>query len=184
MTRFVRTAVLFASAVFALSAAGCGKSPTAPDPLATEPPPAQVKTPVGVIVSSISVTKFPSKTTDGKDWDISLFTADKRPDLYVSLAVPNSIPDYTSNTVTNAEFGKVYTFTKAASVYDGSLPDYDTSHRIYLMDADVGGDPDRLGWITVNVPAAYNGDNASAFDHTYTDSGNRVSIRVRGTWKY
>jgi hypothetical protein len=52
------------------------------------------------------------------------------------------------------------------------------------MDEDFGGDDDRVGWITVNLPRAYKGDNAREFDHTFTDSGDRLSVRIYGTWGY
>jgi hypothetical protein len=187
MNRIPKLAAIVAAAAGTLFLFGCNQSSNPMGPEDAGPPPVEVKIPTGVIVSSISVTKWPSKTTSGDDWDVSLFAASRRPDLYVVLTVDGHIPDYTSNVVTDAEFGKVYTFTKAYSVYDGSLPatlPYDTSHRVYVMDQDVGGDPDRLGWITVNVPKAYRNDNASDMDYTYTDSGNRLSVRVRGTWKY
>jgi hypothetical protein len=186
MNRTQRLAAL-AAAAGTLFLFGCGKSDNPMAPEAPSPPPVEIKTPTGAFVTSIAVTKFPSKTTSGADWDISLLAASRRPDLYVVLTAEGRFADYTSNVVTNAEFGKVYTFTKPYSEYDGSLPallPYDTSRRVYLMDQDVGGDPDRLGWITVNLPKAYGNDNASAMDYTFTDSGNRISIRVRGTWKY
>jgi len=186
MNRITRLAAIAGAIGGILLLAGCGKSssPMAPE---TGPAPIETMTPTGVIVSSIAVTKWPAKTTSNATWDISIFTSAQRPDLYVVLGVEGRVPDYTSNVVTDAEYGKAYTFTRAYSVYDGKLPTklpYDTSHRIYVMDQDVGGDPDRLGWITVNVPRAYGNDNANAMDYTYTDSGNRLSVRVRGTWTY
>lgn len=187
MKRIPRLGAVVAAAVGTLFLFGCDKGSNPVGPEDPGPPPVEIKTPKAVIVTSIAVTKFPAKTTSGEDWDYSLFTASRRPDLYVVLTVDGHFADYTSNVVTDAEFNKVYTFTKPYSVYDGSLPaqiPYDTSRRVYLMDQDVGGDPDRLGWITVNVPKAYGNDNASAMNYTYTDSGNRLSIRVRGTWIY
>jgi len=187
MRRTSKLAAVAAVAAGTLFLFGCNESSNPMAPENAGPPPVEIKTPTGVIVTSVAVTKWPAKTTSGSDWDISLITASKRPDLYVILKVDGHFADYTSNVVTNAEYGKVYTFTKPYSAYDGSLPakiPYDTSRRVYVMDQDVGGDPDRLGWITVNVPKAYKNDNANAMDYTYTDSGNRLSIRVRGTWTY
>jgi len=187
MHRIPKLAAVAAMAAGTLFLFGCNESSNPMAPENTGPPPVEIKTPKGVIVTSIAATKWPSKTTSGEYWDISLFTASKRPDLYVILTADGHFADYTSNVVTDAEYNKVYTFTKPYSAYDGKLPatiPYDTSRRVYLMDQDVGGDPDRLGWITVNVPNAYKNDNANAMDYTYTDSGNRLSIRVRGTWTY
>jgi len=187
MKRIPKLEAVVAAAVGTLVLFGCDKSSNPVAPENAGPPPVEIKTPTGVIVTSVALTKFPAKTTSGDDWDFSLLTASKRPDLFVILKVDGHFADYTSNVVTDAEFNKVYTFTKPYSAFDGSLPakiPYDTSRRVYVMDQDVGGDPDRLGWITVNVPRAYGNDNASAMDYTYTDSGNRLSIRVRGTWTY
>jgi hypothetical protein len=187
MKRIPKLGAVVAAAASALFLFGCNESSNPVAPENPEPPPVEVKTPTGVIVTSISLTKWPSKTTSGDDWDVSLFAASRRPDLYVILKVDGHFADYTSNVVTDAEYGKVYTFTKPYSAYDGQLPatiPYDTSRRVYVMDQDVGGDPDRLGWITVNVPKAYDNDNANQMDYTYTDSGNRLSVRVRGTWTY
>jgi hypothetical protein len=184
MKRIAKSLVLPAAAAM-IVVAGCTSSPTAPD--TPEPPPVEIRTPISAVIQSISVTKFPAKTSDGSDWDISLITASKRPDLYVILTADGQAADYVSDVVSNAETGKVYTFTKPGSAYDGTLPallPYDHSRRVYVMDADVGGDPDRLGWITVNLPHAYRGDNARDLDYTFTDSGNRLSVRVRGYWNF
>ena len=187
MRRIPKLMAVAATAAGTLFLFGCDKSDNPMAPENPGPPPVEIKTPTGVIVTSIAVTKWPSKTTSGSDWDISLFAASRRPDLYVIFKVDGQFADYTSNVVTDAEFNRVYTFTNPYSAYDGRLPakvPYDSSRRVYVMDQDVGGDPDRLGWITVNVPNAYRNDNASAMDYTYTDSGNRLSVRVRGTWTY
>lgn len=181
--KLARTSLAALTAAAALVTTGCnGSNPTAP-----QAPPPEIKTPVGAVVTSISVTKFPAKKTDGSYWDFSLITADRRPDLYVILTAANQAADYVSNTVSNAVTGTVYTFTKAKDSSVGHLPaylPYDTSRRVYVMDDDFGGDDDRLGWITVNLPHAYGGDNARSLDYTFTDSGNRLSVRVRGTWNY
>lgn len=186
MKRTLRNLTAAALAALALAGAGCGKSPTAPEQ-ATQPPPVQIQTPIEALVSSIAVTKFPATKSDGSAWDLSAIVASRLPDLYVVLQVPGQIPDYTSSTVVNADPSKPHTFNESRSLYDGSLPivlPYDDSYRIYVMDEDVGGDPDRVGWITVNVPRAYRQDNARDLDYTYTDSGNRLSVRIRGLWKY
>ncbi|HTO90722.1 MAG TPA: hypothetical protein VMJ70_06280 [Candidatus Sulfotelmatobacter sp.] len=181
---------LFAFAALILVASGCGKSPTSPDPTANQatiPPTVGIRTPLEGVVTSISVTRFPSKKSDGSDWDLSAISSSRRPDLYVVLQVPGHMPDYTSGTTANAESGKTYSFNTAASALDGSLPQvlrYDASHRIYVMDEDVGGDDDRVGWITVNLPAAYRQDNSRTLDYTYTDTEGRLSVRIRGTWSY
>ncbi|MGE5176700.1 MAG: hypothetical protein ACM3JJ_10035 [Hyphomicrobiales bacterium] len=187
MHRLPKLAALVVATAGTILLSGCnsGSNPMAPDN--SGPPPVTIKTPTGLIVSSIAVTKWPSTTLSGAEWDVSIFPSARRPDLYVVLTEDGHIPDYTSNVITDSVYGTVYTFTKSYSVYDGALPTkipYDTSRRVYVMDQDVGGDPDRLGWITVNVPKAYQNDNASAMDYTYTDSGNRLSVRVRGTWTY
>ena len=187
MNRITRLGTALAAVVGTFILAGCGKSSNPVAPEVTGPAPVTINTPTGVIVSSIAVTKWPAKTTSNQTWDISLFAAAQRPDLYVVLTVDGRVPDYSSNVVTDAEYGKVYTFTQPYSVHDGRLPatlPYDTSRRVYLMDQDVGGDPDRLGWITLNLPNAYGNDNASSMDYTFTDSGRRLSVRVRGTWTY
>jgi len=162
-------------------APGCGKSPTAPDVQAPAPTP---MTPITATITHIDVTKFPATTPDGSNWDFSLIASARRPDLYVILTPLSGASDFVSTTASDAESTKDYAFTRAAS---GGLPatiPYGTSRRIYVMDEDFGGDDDRIGWITVNLPAAYQKDNARNFDHTFTDSGNRLSVRVRGTWSY
>jgi hypothetical protein len=186
MTRTPFHAALIAGAALALVAAGCGNSPTAPEAQAG-PPPVGIKTPIGAVIQAISVTRFPSQKSDGSDWDLSLIVASRRPDLYVLLTVPNLVAEYVSNVVLDAEQGKTYKFTQPGSSYDGALPQtlpYDGSRRIYVMDEDVGGDDDRVGWITVNLPAAYQDDNARYLDYTYRDSGNRINVRVQGVWLY
>jgi len=162
-----------------LGSLGCEKSPTAP---AVTAPPA--RTPVQATITRIDVTKFPANAPNGSSWDVSLIASARRPDLYVILTPSTGGSDYVSTTVSDAESTKNYSFTRAAS---GGLPatiPYGTSRRVYVMDEDFGGDDDRVGWITVNLPAAYQNDEARTFDHTFTDSGNRLSVRVYGTWGY
>jgi hypothetical protein len=171
------------TAVTALTATGCGKNPTAPEAGKPDPGPT-IMTPLNATISKIEIAKFPSRTTGGDEWDISVVAASRRPDLYVVLTRPNLPGDFTSNTVSNAEYGTKYGFTTGPG---GDLPatiPYGTSRRVYVMDEDFGGSPDRLGWITVHLPNAYQDDNARDFDHTFTDSGNRLSVRVMGTWAY
>jgi len=176
----IRSIALLAAVAAGLG--GCGKSATAPDiPAGTEP---AILTPINATITKIEVVKFPAKKANGDDWDLSIIASYRRPDLFVVLTRENERGDYTSNTVTNAVPGTRYTFTSAVS---GRLPatiPYGTSRRIYVMDEDVGGDHDRVGWITVNLPGAYGQDNARNLDYTFTDSGNRLSVRVVGTWAY
>jgi hypothetical protein len=184
--RFLAPALCVATA---LIASGCGKSPTAPEAPTTDPAPTPtpVQEPVAAVIQSISVTKFPSKKLDGSDWDASLFTASRRPDPYVTLEIPSTLLAYVSNVVTDAEFGKTYTFTQPYDAFSGSLPariPYGSSYRIYVMDKDVGSDDDRVGWITVDLPHAYPNDNTTDLDYTFADSGDRIHVRVRGHWTY
>jgi len=169
-------------ALVAAGLGGCGKHTTAPEvPAVTEP---VILTPINATIKKIEVVKFPAKAPDGSDWDVSIVASYRRPDLFVALTRENQPGDYTSNTVTNAVPGTRYTFTAAVS---GRLPatiPYGTSRRVYVMDEDFGGDHDRVGWITVNLPKAYGQDNARNLDYTFTDSGNRLSVRVVGTWAY
>jgi hypothetical protein len=164
-------------------AAGCGKSPTAPEP-ASPPPAPVIQTPVEATITKIVVTKFPAQKSDGSDWDLSAIASSRRPDVYVSLQVPNQFPDFVSTTVNDAVSTHDYTFTTPVI---GGLPDhipYGSSRRVYVMDADFGGDDDTVGWITVNLPAAYRDDNARTLDYTFTDTPGRLSVRVVGTWSY
>lgn len=182
MKRVLTFALALPTLAASLGLVGCGKNPTAPEPQAPAPDP--IMTPTTASIDKIVITKFPAKTTSGDDWDISILVASRRPDLYVILTPVNGVADYVSNTVSNATTGTHYTFTQAES---GALPayiPYGTSRRVYVMDEDFGGDDDRLGWITVNLPLAYQGDNARNLDYTFTDSGNRLSVRVIGTWSY
>ena len=167
-----------------LAASGCKESPTAPESSAppTTPPPT-VKTPVSMTIQSITILKFPAKKTDGSDWDLSLIAADRRPDLYVVLNADNVAADYTSGVISNAAQGNTYVFDSVTSGLRASLP-FDSSRRLYVMDDDIGSADDRLGWVTVNLPAAYNDDGATAMGYTYTDSGGRLSVWIRGTWNY
>ena len=187
MKRNFSSLALFSLAAFAVLAMGCGKSPTAPQAAAPDPAPIVIAKPVAAVIQAISVTKFPSKKSDGGDWDASLFVASRRPDLYVILEIPSIVTEYVSNVETDAEFGKTHTFTKPYDALDGSLPArivYDNRHRIYVMDKDVGGDDDQVGWITVNLPSAYHNDNSEILDYTFTDSGGRLSVRIQGEWRY
>lgn len=176
-----------ALAALVMLVAGCGKSPTAPQADAPDPPPVEVAKPVAAVIQAISVTKFPGKKSDGSDWDVSLLAASRRPDPYVILQIPSIVTEYVSNVETNAVSGRTYTFTKPYSAFDGSLPArivYDNRHRIYVMDKDVGGDDDQMGWITVNLPNAYHNDNSVVLDYTFTDSSRRLSVRIVGEWRY
>ena len=69
----------------------------------------------------------------------------------------------------------------------GGLPaaiPYGTSYRVYVMDEDIDGADDQVGWITVNLPGIYGNDNAPRFDHTFQDSNDRIRIHVVGDWTY
>lgn len=178
-------AVALAIAV-ALGSSSCGKSnPMAPvDPASGAGPGPTIVTPISAVITRIQVTKFPSRKQDGSDWDSSISPAARRPDLYVDIPSPSGGDEYVSNTVSDATTGTVYTFTSSVA---GELPDviaYGTSHRVYVMDEDFGGGDDTVGWITLNLPAAYGQDNARYLDHTFTDSARRISVRVYGIWNY
>jgi hypothetical protein len=160
---------------------GCDKSPTAPEVTPAPPPP---MTPIQATITRIDVTKFPGSKSDGNTWDASVIASARRPDLYVVVAPTSGADDFVSITVQDAQTGQVHAFTRGVT---GALPaniPYGSSRRVYVMDEDFGGDDDRVGWITLNLPRAYKGDNARDFDHTYTDSGDRLSVRVYGTWGY
>ena len=185
MKRTPKFLALLAATAATIAVAGCHDGPAAPT--APTDPPIEIKTPVSATITSITVTKFPAKKGDGSDWDFSLISGGYRPDLYVILTAADQAADYVSNVVDDADATKDYTFTKPYSAYDGSLParlPYDASRRVYVMDKDVGGDDDRVGWITVNLPHAYQDDNARDLNYTFTDSGNRLSVKVSGTWSY
>jgi hypothetical protein len=183
MNRRIALGTLLTCATLAL-ATSCRNSPTAP---ATTTPPPTIQTPIAAEIQSISITKFPAKAADGSDWDVSLITSARRPDLYVLLTVDGKPADYISNIANDATTGTTYRFTQPYDATSGSLPAklaYDASHRIYVMDSDFGGGDDRVGWITVNLPHAYGGDNARTLDYTFADSGDRLRVRVQGTWLY
>lgn len=181
----LRTSLLPMSALaVAIAVSSCGKSsPTAPA-VAGPPPTPTIQTPVSATITKIQVTKWPAKTTGGDDWDSSILASARRPDIYVTLSKTTGGDEYVSNTDADVVAGTTLTFTQAVS---GSLPDlvhYGTDHRVYVMDEDFGGDDDTMGWITLNLPSAYANDNARFLDHTFTDSANRISVRVVGIWSY
>jgi hypothetical protein len=183
MKHRVPFAMLIPALVAAIAMTGCN-SPTEPAAQTPDPPPAEA-VPIRATINKIIVTKFPEKKSDGSDWDLSLLVASRRPDLYVVLEPSaGGAADFVSTTVADAPFGGAQTFTQAVS---GGLPAdiaYGSSRRIYVMDEDFGGDDDQVGWITVNLPLAYGGGGARALDYTFADSGNRLNVRVVGTWYY
>lgn len=181
MYRTPKPLVLLA-AVAALVASGCKESPTAPESPEppTVPPPPAVMTPVSAVITSISITDFPATKTDGSDWDLSLIAEDRRPDLYAIVQAGTQTPDFTSSTFSNAMHNHTYVFTNGLPI---TLA-YDSSRRVNVMDDDFGSADDRLGWITLNLPAAYRGDNSSILNYDYTDSGRRLTVWIQGTWNY
>lgn len=178
----IRSYALLLAFAAAAGVSGCSKSPTAPE-VTTEPAPT-INTPITATITKIVVTKFPSKKANGDNWDSSVIASARRPDLYVILTRENEPSDYVSTTVSDATSGTSYTFTSAVSGHLPATIPYGTSRRVYVMDDDFGGDDDRVGWITVHLPHAYGQDNARNLDYTFTDSGNRLSVRVVGTWAY
>ena len=183
MKRSIAFVILIPLLAGAFALTGCGKSPTAPAARVPDPGPSHT-VPIKAVITKIVVTKFPAKKSDGSDWDLSPLTASRRPDLYVILEPTAGAADYVSNTVTDALSSEPHAFTLAVS---GELPadiPYGTSRRIYFIDEDFGGDDDRVGWITVNLPLAFDSDNDRGFNYTFTDSGNRLSVQVIGTWDY
>lgn len=168
-----------------IAVSGCGESPTAPE--SPDSPAEPVKTPVSAVITSIGITEMPAKKADGSDWDLALLAADRRPDLYVVLREGDQPADFTSGTISNVLTDGTYVFQHPKDSSSGKLPatlPYGSTHRVYVMDDDFGSGDDRLGWITVNLPAAYRGDNATILNYIYTDSGGRLSVWIRGTWNY
>ena len=165
--------------------ASCGKSPVAPRTEETPPPTPEIRTPTKLILQQIVVRKFPAKKTSGSDWDASLVVNSRKPDLYIVVGQDGGLPVYSSDVRDNATPGNIYRFTYGygTSNLPISLP-YGSQNRVYLMDRDVGGDNDRLGWITLNMASAYPDDNSSAVSHRFSDSGNRIEIEIVGTWDY
>ena len=164
--------------------AGCGKSPTAPEAAALPPAPV-IHTPSRFLLQEIVLRKFPAKTQSGEDWDYSLIASARRPDIYVYVHRTGQLPLYESDERTDATSGNVYHFTRGYGTQD--LPTYvpyTNAYRIYVMDSDVGGDHDTIGWITLNLPAIYPNDNSYEVDHVFKDSGNRIEVEVKGQWDY
>jgi hypothetical protein len=165
-----------------LGTLGCDKSPTAPT---AAPPTPAPRTPIQATISRIDVEKFPAAKTDGSNWDASLIVSARRPDLYVMLTPITGASDFISPTRTDAQNNQVHAFSRWPSGDNlAAVIPYGNSRRVYVMDEDFGGDDDRVGWITVNLAAAYKGDEAGTFSHLFTDSGDRLSVRVYGTWGY
>lgn len=169
----------------ALLLAGCGKSPVAPQIEDSTPPTPEIRTPTKLILQQIVVRKFPAKKTSGSDWDASVIVNYRKPDLYVVVGQDGGLPVYSSDVRENATSGNVYRFTYGygTSNLPISLP-YGSQYRMYLMDVDFGGDNDRLGWVTLNMLAAYPNDNSSAVSHVFKDSSDRIEIEIVGTWDY
>jgi len=175
--------VLMAAVAVALAASGCSKSsPTAPQVPTPSP---TIFTPISAVITRIQVTKWPAKATSGASWDNSVIVSARMPDIYVDIPNPaGGGNEYVSNTVTDVPAGTVLSFEQAvAGGFPVTIP-YGADYRIYVMDSDVGGDDDRLGWITINLPGAYRHKNERTLDHTFTDSGKRISVRVLGEWRY
>ncbi len=166
--------------------AGCGTSPTAPQITAVQDTASSViHTPTKLILQQIVLRKFPATTTSGDDWDSSLIVNARKPDLYVELRQEGYTPIYSSDVRENATAGNTYRFTEGYGTPNLPLDvPYGSAYRVYVWDRDVGGDNDRLGWITLNLPAAYPRNNSFEVDHTYRDSAGRIEVEIIGQWSY
>ncbi|WP_456430102.1 hypothetical protein [Rhodocaloribacter sp.] len=140
-----------------------------------------VRTPKSFIVRKIVVTSFPSKRSNGSNWDLVSI----KPDIYVSFQRPRATPLFISNKYNNADAGKTYTFDRAASYNDPGVPfeaDYNTTYELHLVDDDFGGN-ETMVTATFKFSSHYRLDNAA--DDEITVTGNRgFTAVIHGDWTY
>jgi hypothetical protein len=173
---------LIVMTVLATVLIGCDEDPTAPETPAEPDPPA---IPTHARLRTINVTKYPEKKTDGSHWDLSLVSSSRRPDIFVGLRHADSSTvlwstDHYSNVSTTA----VLEWNVPPGAAGGGVVSYGTSMRIYVWDHDADGAHDTMGWITLLMPRAYDDDEAETFDHSFTNNSGRITVRVRGEWRY
>lgn len=182
-SRFVLVTLPLLAAATMLSSC---KSPTSP--LAQDGAPPDTipgTTPAQLVLQQVVLRKFPAKTTSGGDWDPSPFPESRKPDIYLVIQREGYLPVYSSDIRENATAGNIYRFTTGYGTPDLPLyVAYGSDLRVYVMDRDVGGDPDRIGWITLDLPAARRSDGSATVDHVYRDSADRIEIEIVGVWSY
>jgi hypothetical protein len=175
---------------------GIGPGTAGVQPCGTRPfPPSLLK------IVGIRITSWPERKPNGSQWDASVFTAPKRPDLRISMVDLDAAPGtanatYHSHTFTNAH-SQSHLYNPASDQANAlsndnlnpMLPVYiphDHSFRIILLDDDFGGvNDDEVGRL-VRVPA----DIAEGLDdysglQTFTfpdDDGHGVTFQVIGRW--
>lgn len=174
---------LVASAIVFIFVVGCSSnSPTAP---ADKEP--EINTPKTLIIQKIVVTGFPSKKTNGDNWDWDPFSAGpRRPDIFVTLGEKNASGEFRSITKDNASSGSNYNLSKQAGSSKKSLPyqlNYKDSYTFVLRDDDGLLGSESMGSKTIYPSDLYRNDNATNFSTTITGS-HGVKISITGVWTY
>jgi len=173
---------LIASAIAFIFVIGCSSdSSTGPD----EGP--KFETPKTMIITKIVATSFPSKKSNGDNWDWDpFFSGPRKPDIYAKLGEKNASGEFASITRDDASSGTKYDLSKKRSSSKKSLPyelNYKDAYSIVLVDDDGIFGSETMGSKTIYPSDYYGNDNATNFTKTISCS-NGVKMQVSGVWTY
>jgi hypothetical protein len=154
--------------------AGCNEDS---NPLAPNTQQVTVKTPVSIRINQLAIEEYPTKKTNGDEWDTKnpLAPQTARPDFYATLGT------YKTKVATNAQGGERLDWDGRSYVQLNYENEY--TFKYYDEDGILGGADDFIDQCSWSPEDYYKNDEADSVN--FFVYGNRgTKVLVKATWIY